>query len=182
MDQPRTEEAIAERLLVLVRSAAVEIADQLAQLPDALDSSAVLFKLHGVEAMTEQALWERRAAEDILFALRIGDPAEVEDTGRLDEEEIDAPLQADELDGPFALANQMLVAVEASDANDWDRGSLLHHGHIGRGKVFLRRGDMESAAHELRSTGRLRPRHSSSLSDRTWLSRSTSCGEVRTHR
>jgi hypothetical protein len=54
----------------------------------------------------------------------------------------------DEL-GALAAADAMIRAAETIDGDHWNEDDLLHNGHIVRGTIFLRRGDVQAAASEL---------------------------------
>jgi hypothetical protein len=97
-----------------------------------------------------RATWEDFTANDLLMGmyeeLRERDSPEVE---RID------PLkghylldEGDEL-GALAAADEMIHAAETIDSDAWNEDDLLHNGHIVRGTIFLRRGDVQAAASEL---------------------------------
>lgn len=62
-------------------------------------------------------------------------------------------LRAGDADGALDLAGHLLLEASSLPTDDWNRGNLLHHGHIIRGKVFLQRGDVDASLEELRAAG-----------------------------
>ncbi len=157
MERYLNEEEIAELLLGRVSAVAAEVAGYLQQIPGMLACSTVLADIHRNDTSSGKDLWERRAAEDILLSLGMGVFEVDEDPDVLNEERAAALLETGDLDAALEAADRLLEAGSASDVDDWNRGNLLHHGHIVRGKVFLRRGDVESATMELRAAGSVPP-------------------------
>jgi hypothetical protein len=51
--------------------------------------------------------------------------------------------------GALAAADEMIEAAETIDTDAWNEDDLLHNGHIVRGLISLRRGDVPAAASEL---------------------------------
>jgi hypothetical protein len=97
-----------------------------------------------------RATWEDFTANNLLMGmyeeLRERDTPEVERINSLT-----AQYLLDEGDdlGALAAADEMIHVAETIGSDAWNEDDLLHEGHIVRGTIFLRRGDVQAAASEL---------------------------------
>jgi hypothetical protein len=147
---------LADHAVLIAREALDELID-FARESGATDDTAidasqlVVQKPHVVAGQRDhRATWEDFAANNLLMGmyevLRERDSPEVE---RIDSLQARYLLdEGDEL-GALAAADEMILAAETIDSDQWNEDDLLHDGHIVRGTIFLRRGDVEAAASEL---------------------------------
>jgi hypothetical protein len=97
-----------------------------------------------------RATWEDFTANNLLMGMH----EELRERGSPEVERIDSlkgQYLLDEGDetGALAAADEMIHAAQTIDSNAWNKDDLLHNGHIVRGTIFIRRGDVQAAASEL---------------------------------
>ena len=151
-----TSEELAERAALVAR----EALDQLVQFAresgasdeTAIDASQlVVQRSHVVGGQRDRrSTWEDFTANNLLMGIyEVLREQESPAAERMDSLEGHYLLdEGDEL-GALAAADEMIRLAETSDGDHWDEDDLLHNGHIVRGTIFLRRGDVQAAASEL---------------------------------
>ena len=118
----------------------------------AIDASQLVGQKRNVAGgqRDRRATWEDFTATNLLMGmyeeLRERETPEVERINSLTAQYL--LDEGDEL-GALAAADEMIRAAETIDSDAWNDDDLLHEGHIVRGTIFLRRGDVHSAASEL---------------------------------
>ena len=102
-----------------------------------------------------RAVWVSFCADNLLLGLwdvlRERDHSEVQ---RIDSLEGHYLLDDGDEVGAVAAADAMIRAAKTIDGDHWNEHDLLHRGHIVRGVVAMRHGDVEAAASELLAAGR----------------------------
>ena len=151
-----TSEQLADQAVLLAREALdklVEFGRESGVTDDtAIDASRLVGqKQHVAGGQRDlRATWEDFTASNLLMGvyeeLRERDTPEVERVNSLTAQYL--LDEGDEL-GALAAADEMIRAAETIDSDAWNEYDLLHEGHIVRGTIFLRRGDVQAAASEL---------------------------------
>lgn len=100
--------------------------------------------------------WERYAADQMLMSLGVvatdadDEPPPPDARIRHDGE---VALRHGDLDAAETAATWLIEEAGRTPPTDWNHPNLLHNGHLLRGWVRLRRGDIDGAADDLRTAG-----------------------------
>jgi hypothetical protein len=118
----------------------------------AFDASQLVVQKRHVTAgqRDSRATWEDFTASNLLLGmydeLRERDTTEYD---RIDFLTAHYLLDAGDELGALAAADEMIETAETINGEQWNENDLLHNGHIVRGRIFLRRGDVQTATSEL---------------------------------